>query len=249
MRPDAWPRARAAADRALRLDPMLAEGYSALGDVKFYYEWDWEGAEKAFQRANELNPNMAINHYHYAWLLAVLGRMDEAIVEQMRAQELDPLTPLHTVWLGGLYWIRGDYDKAIEEIQKVLERDPNDWLALFLLANIFADMGKHEEAVETHEKIVGLWWSLARVYAVVGREDEAREIIAKLQEKPDPLRAFGIAMVYAQLQENDKAFQWLAYEPPHAWMPGFRILPWFFPLRGDPRFDALLRKMNLPPLE
>ncbi len=247
--PDAWPRARAAADRALRLDPMLAEGYAALADVKLYYEWDWEGAEQAFLRANELNPNLALNHFHYAWLLAEIGRMDEAIVEHKRAQELDPLTPLHTAWLGGLYWIDGKYDKAIIEIQKVFEFEPDNHLATWLLALVYADIGRYEEAVETHEKYMAPWWSLARLYAEVGREDEAREIAAKLEEQPDPLRTFGLAAMYTALGDKDKAFQWLAYKPHHAWMPAFRIFFWFTPLHDDPRFHDLLQKMNLPPLE
>lgn len=247
--PDAWPRARAAADRALRLDPTLAEGFAALADVKLYYEWDWEGAEQAFLRANELNPNLAMNHYHYAWFLAETGHMDEAIIEHKRAQELDPLTPLHTSWLGGLYWIDGDFEKAIAELQKVFDFDPDNRLATWILALVYADAGRYDEAVAVHEKIIGLWWSRARLYAEVGREDEARQILAKLEEEPNPLRAFGFAAIYTALGEKDKAFQWLAYEPHHAWLPAFRIFSWFEPLHDDPRFHELLQKMNLPPLE
>ena len=97
--PDAWPRARAAAQRALILDSTLAEGHAALADVKLYYEWDWDGAEQAFKRAMELNSSLAMNHYHYAWYHALFGRLDEAIAEHKRAQALDPLRPLHTAWL------------------------------------------------------------------------------------------------------------------------------------------------------
>jgi TolB-like protein/Tfp pilus assembly protein PilF len=247
--PDAWPRARAAADRALRLDPELAEGYAALADVKFYYEWDWEGAERAFLKANELNPNLAMNHYHYAWFLAEMGRMDEAIEEHKRAQELDPLTLLHTAWLGGLYWIAGDYDLAKEELQKIFALDPDNRLATWLTALVLAEEGKYEEAVVMHEKILGLWWSLARLYAEVGRVEEAREIMAKLEQKPDPLRAFGLAACYATLGEKDKAFEWLSYKPHHAWLPAFRIFSWFSPLHEDPRFHELLEKMNLPSIQ
>ena len=233
----------------MRLDPTIAEGYAVLADVKFYYEWDWEGAERAFLRANELNPNLAMNHYHYAWYLAVIDRMDEAIVEHKRAQELDPLTPVHTAWLGGLYWIEGNYEEAIAEIQKVFKLNPENRLALFLLANVYADAGRFEEAVATHEKITGFWWSLARLYTEVGREEEAREIMAKLEEEPNSLRAFGLAACYTDLGEKDKAFQWLAYEPHHAWVPAVRIFSWFTPLRDDPRFHELLQKMNLPPVD
>lgn len=228
---------------------MLAEGHAALADVKSYYERDWEGAEQSFLRADELNPNLAMNHYHYAWYLALFGRMDEAIVEHKRAQELDPLTPLHTTWLGGLYWIDGHYKKAIEEIQKVLELDPDNRTALFVLANVYADAGMFEEAVATQEKSTGPLWSLGRVYAVVGRKDEARKIIVQLEKEPNPMRAFGLATIYAALGEKDKAFQWLAYEQQHAWVAWFRVLPWFHPLRDDPRFKDLLQRMNLPELE
>jgi serine/threonine protein kinase/tetratricopeptide (TPR) repeat protein len=246
--PDAWPRARAAADRALRLDPELAEGYAALADVKFYYEWDWEGAEAAFLKANELNPNLAMNHYHYAWFLAEMGRMEEAIVEHKRAQELDPLTILHTAWLGGLHLLAGDFDLAKEELQKVFAVDPGNMLATWITALVLEEEGKYDEAVAMHEKIPGAWWSRARLYAKVGRVEEAREIMAKLEEKPDPLRAWGLAACYATLGEKDKAFEWLNYKPHHAWMPGFRIFPWFNPLHDDPRFHELLEEMNMPPI-
>jgi serine/threonine protein kinase/tetratricopeptide (TPR) repeat protein len=247
--PDAWPRARAAADRALRLDPELAEGYAALADVKFYYEWDWEGAERAFLKANELNPNLAMNHYHYSWFLAEMGRRDEAIKEHKRAQELDPLTLLHTAWLGGLYTLYGEYALAKEELQKVFAVDPDNMLATWITSQVLEGEGKYDEAVAWHEKIPGLWWSRARLYAKVGRVEEAREIMAKLEEKPDPLRAWGLAACYATLGENDKALEWLNYKPHHAWMPGFRIFPWFNSLHDDPRFHELLQTMNMPPIQ
>jgi tetratricopeptide (TPR) repeat protein len=145
--------------------------------------------------------------------------------------------------------MEGNFEKAIDEINKVLEQDPENGLAQWRLAVTYENMGRFEEAVEVHEKIPGVWWSLARLYAKVGREDEARQIIAKLEQKPDPLRAYGIAAVYANLGEMDKAFQWLAYRPHHAWLPAVRISFWFFPLRDDPRFHELLREMNLPPVE
>ncbi len=244
--PDAWPRARAAALRALRLDETLAEGHAALAFIKCYYERDWEGAEQAFLRADELNPNLAMNHYHYAWYLAVFGRLDEAIVEHKRAQELDPLTPLHTSWLGGLYWIGGDYEKAIEEVQKALELDPDNWGALHVLGHVLAETGMYEEAIAAHQK-AGDLASLGRTYALAGRLDEARKILAELEEKEaTPWGAFGLAVLYTALGEKDEAFRWLAYEPHHAWVPGVRVMPCFEPLWDDPRLKDLLQRMNLP---
>nr|NIP79515.1 tetratricopeptide repeat protein [Gemmatimonadota bacterium]NIQ54251.1 tetratricopeptide repeat protein [Gemmatimonadota bacterium]NIU74458.1 tetratricopeptide repeat protein [Gammaproteobacteria bacterium]NIX44432.1 tetratricopeptide repeat protein [Gemmatimonadota bacterium]NIY08650.1 tetratricopeptide repeat protein [Gemmatimonadota bacterium] len=105
--PGVWPRALEAAQRAVQLDPDLAEAHAALADVMVYHAWDWEGAARAFHRANELNPNLAMNRYHYAWFLYLLGRLDEAIVQHRLAKRLDPLTPLHTAWLGYLYMMDG----------------------------------------------------------------------------------------------------------------------------------------------
>jgi len=244
--PDCWPRARAAALTALRLDETLAEGHSALATVKTYYERDWEGAEQAFLRANELNPNLAMNHYHYAWYLALFGRLDEAIVEHKRAQELDPLTPLHTTWLGGLYWIVGDYEKAIEEVQKVLELNPDNRSALHVLGNALADAGKYEEAIAAHQK-TGVLWALGRTYALAGRRDEAQKILAELEKKEaTPGVAFGLAKLYTALGEKDEAFRWLAYEQPAYSVPWVRVSRWSRPLRDDPRFKDLLQRWNLP---
>lgn len=243
--PDAWPKARQAALRALRLDEELAEGHAALAMVKTYYEWDWEGAEQEFLRADELNPNLPMNHYHYAWYHALFGRLDEAIVEHKRAQELDPLTPLHTTWLGGLYRIGGDYEKAIEEIQKTLKLYPDNWEALYALGYVLGDAGKYEEAIAAHKK-AGDLGALGHTYALAGRRDEARKILAELEEdEATPWGAYSLAVLYTALGKKDEAFRWLAYEPHHAFVPWVRVLPEFKPLWVDPRFKDLLQRMNL----
>ncbi len=248
--PDALSRARAAAERAIKLDSTLAEVHATLGMVKSYYEWDWEGAERAFLHADELNPNLAMNHYHYAWYLALFGRMDEAITEHKRAQELDPLTPLHTSWLGGLYWMDNRYEMAIEECQKAFELDPDNWAGLLVLGDVLTETGRYEEAITAHQKIARSLWPLGRTYALAGRMDEARKILAELKaKKVTPMRAFGLAVLYTALGEKDEAFRWLAYEQHHAWVAWVRVLPWFEPLWDDPRFKNVLQRMNLPELE
>ena len=252
---DVWPRARVAAQRAIALDPNLAEAHAALADVKLYMEWDWEGAESAFQRANELAPSLAMNHYHYAWYLALFGRWEEATFEHKRAQRLDPLTPLHTLWLGGLYLYNdlSRYDEAIEEAQRALEIAPDNPNALMVLGMAYSAAGLHDQAIATQRRMVelnpALEWELGLSYARAGRTDQARATLAKLEEQePTSWTAFGRAMLHAQLGEIDQAFTWLNYEPAHAWVPWARVDPWLRPkIEHDPRFAEWLSRLRLPP--
>ena len=143
---EAFPPAKEAALKALELDEMLAEAHTALALVKIYYEWDWTGAEKAFKRALELNPNIPEAHRHHAWYFVLIGRMDDAIAEMKLAQEVDPLTPIYTAELGWLYWEAKQYGKAIDEAQKSLELDPNFPVGLHVLGRVYAEKGMFEKA-------------------------------------------------------------------------------------------------------
>jgi class 3 adenylate cyclase/TolB-like protein len=252
---DAWPRAKAAAERAIALDPNLAEAYAALADVKLYMEWDWQGAEQAFIRANELSPSLAMNHYHYAWYLLLFDRWDEAVAEHMRAQQLDPLTPFHTAWLGGLYMFadRSRYEESIALAERALELQPDNPDALLVLGWAYSAAGLHERAIETGRRMVevepALKWQLGVRYAQAGRMDEARAVLAEVEsEAPTSWTAYGRATLHSQLGSVDAAFEWLAYEPPHAWVPWARIDPWLRPgIEDDPRFAAFLERLRLPP--
>ena len=251
---DSLPRAKASAQRALRLDDTLAETLNVFGFIAGYYDWEWETAEKAFQRAIEINPNLAMAHYWYSWQLIFFDRMEEAEAEHIRALELDPLTPLHAAWLGGLYWIWGRYEKALEEVNKALDMSPNAWHGLYVLGNIYIDMGMPEEAISTAKRAAELYpnmrYLLGRAYAMAGQRDEALKILSELEkEKPTPFGAFELASLYAALGNKDEAFRWLNYEHPHCWLFGIRRLPQYRNLNDDRRFHELLRKMNLPPLE
>jgi tetratricopeptide (TPR) repeat protein len=252
--PDALPRAKAAAQRALRLDDTLAEALWAYGFIASYYDWEWKTAEQTFQRALEINPNLAMAHYHYSWFHYLFGRMDEAIESHKRAQEMDPLTPLHTAWLGGLYRNAGRYEEAIAEAQRALEINPNFPIGYRVLGDTYLDMGMFEEAIATHQKLVEVapqwdYW-LGRTYVAVGREDEARKILAEWEKKePAPSVALALAVLNTALGNKDEAFRWLNYDHNHAWFPWIRVGGHWEPLHGDPRFDELLRKMNLPPIE
>jgi TolB-like protein/Tfp pilus assembly protein PilF/predicted Ser/Thr protein kinase len=251
---DSLPRAKAAAQRAFRLDDTLAETLNVFGFIAGYYDWEWEMAEKAFQRAIEINPNLAMAHYWYSWQLILFDRMKEAEAEHIRAQELDPLTPLHSAWLGGLYWIWGQYEKALEEIHKALELSPNSWTVLYVLGHIYVDRGMYEEAIEVLQKASAryknLRFLLGCAYAKSGRRDEALEILSELEKmEPTPFGAFCLAEFNIALGNMDEAFRWLNYERPHCWLAWIRVLPPFRPLRNDPRLHEMLKKMNVLPLE
>jgi tetratricopeptide (TPR) repeat protein len=247
---DAWPRARAAAERAIRLDSTVAEGWAALADYKSYAGHDWDGAEQAFRRANRLNPSLAMNHYHYAWYLTLFGRVDEAVTEHRRAAELDPLTPLHTLWIPRIFsWAR-DHERALSEARLLTEQYPEHSLIWRVLANGALGAGLAEEAVAAIEKAVELspvWTSdLAEVYAKTGRTDDALRILRELETVPPmPGVALALAKIHAALGNRKEALRWLEYEPPHAWVAWFVASESMESFRTDPRFQAVARRMNL----
>jgi TolB-like protein/predicted Ser/Thr protein kinase/Tfp pilus assembly protein PilF len=251
---DSLPRAKAAAQRALRLDDTLAETLIVFGFIAGYYDWEWETAEKAFQRAIEVNPNLAMAHYWYAWQLVLFDRMEEAIAEHKIAQKLDPLTPLHTAWLGGLYWIGERYEEALEEVNKALEISPDCWHGLLVLGQTYVSMERYEDAIAVFQKAAARYpimkYLLGWAYGAAGQRDEALEILDELRKRETtPMGAFFLAQLYTGLGNKDEAFRWLNCEHPHCWVPWFRVLPPFKLLLDDPRAQELTQKMDLLPLE
>jgi len=250
--PEAWPRARAAAVKALELDDTLAEAHAALAEVKLYYDWDWAGAERDLRRALKLNPNFADAHAQYAWYLVLLGRLDEGLAEMKRAQKLDLLQPIYTAWLGRQYWWAGQDEKAIDEARKSLELNPDFPVGLCVLGDVYAAKGMYEEAIELHQKarsIAPNWgWSLGHTYALAGQRDEALKVLADLGEEYQQRNAWGVVEIYAALGEKDEAFRCLeaGYKYRHNWIPWMARNRNYEPLRDDPRFQDLLRRMNVP---
>ena len=247
-----WSIARAAVNRALRLDSTLADAWAALADIKLYREWDWSGAEAAFRRANALNPNLAMNRYHHAWYLVLMGRTEEALAEHRRAQELDPLTPLHTVWVPGVYLWGGRFAEALDEARRVAIKYPDIGTAHFLLGAAAVELDEFDEAIKAHERAVEMsehWrWALARTYALAGRTHDARQLLAELNAQPlTRWNAYGLAALHTALGDLDEAFRYLALRPAHLWLPWTRNDPAFAPLRNDPRFAAHLATMDLKP--
>ena len=249
--PDVFPRARAAAERALKLDPDMPEALAALADVALYYDWDWARAAELFERVNELNPSLAMNHYHYAWYLALFDRLDQAIAEHKVARDLDPLRPTHTAWLGGLYNTAAQYDEAIAEALKAIELDPGYVPSYFVLVGAYSRKGMHEEAIAAARAVAdsdskyGGQELLAAAYAQAGMGDEALAILAAVEA---PSFWTG-AQAYVALGDHDRALQ--LFEG--AYQARAPILPWirqhgghFDALRDEPRFRDLLQRMSLP---
>ncbi len=250
---ETFPKAKAAALKALAIDNSLAEAHTSLGTVLRSYEWDWTGAEREYRRALQLNPGYATAHHWYAFLLSILGRHDEAIAEIKRARELDPLSLRINANVGLLLVQARRYDEAIEELQKALELESNQPAPHHFLALAYLAKAMYEEAIAEFQTAAGLSrdlhiTELAHAYAVAGKRGEARKMLDEVlagskKEFVSPVR---IAVVYVGLQEHDTAFEWLekAFQSRDARCYILNVDPRFDPLRSDPRFQSLLRRMN-----
>jgi DNA-binding winged helix-turn-helix (wHTH) protein/TolB-like protein/tetratricopeptide (TPR) repeat protein len=253
---EAMPKARAAAMKALEIDESLAEAHTSLALVKTFYEWDWSGAEREYQRAIELNPNYAMAHEWYGWHLALTGRHDESIAEVRRAQQIDPVS-IDINWsLGVVFYFARQYDKAIKQLQTTLEMDSTHRLAHFHLGASFFQKGMYEEAVAEFEKeklLAGghLSAALGYTYGVTGRRDEAEEILRGLKERSKRhfVSSNSIALVYTGLGEKDLAFEWLekAYQERSELMTWLKVDPRLDSLRSESRFTDLMRRVGLTP--
>jgi serine/threonine protein kinase/tetratricopeptide (TPR) repeat protein len=249
--PDAFQRANAAALTALRLDSLLPEAHLVLGSVKLQAEWDWAGAIRSIQRALELNPNLAEAHRFNGWYLYMLGQFEEAVAELQRAEELDPLVPLRPAEVGWMHWWEGRYDEALEGARRSLELNANFPPGLLLLGAMYAEKGMYEEAIAAHERARAAspdWgYGVAFTYALAGREAEARQEAERMAGEQHP-NLWALAEVYAALGDKDEAFKWLdaAYDARHNWMPWVARAVTLAPLRDDPRFDELVRRLDLP---
>jgi serine/threonine protein kinase/tetratricopeptide (TPR) repeat protein len=252
------PKARAAALKAIEIDDNLAEAHVSLAMVMGSYDWNWTAAEKEYRRAIELNPNYATAHHWYAGHLAQMGHHVEALEEIRKARQLDPLSPRINAVVGlHLYWAR-QYDLALEELNKALELNRNDPLTHNILGVVYLQKGKNREAIAEllranqliGEKGLPLL-DLAYAYAFVGERDEARKMLEKLerQAKRTYVSPTGIGLIYAVLGERQQAFAWLerAYEQRDYSLLELKVDPIFDPLRSDPRFQDLLRRVGLPP--
>jgi TolB-like protein/DNA-binding winged helix-turn-helix (wHTH) protein/Flp pilus assembly protein TadD len=253
---EVFPKARIAAERALALDSSLAEAHSSLAYVKFSYDWDWDGAEAEFKRAIALNPNYATAHQWYGQFLRLMGREGEAIAEGEKSLNLDPLSLIINVEAGLPYFYLDRYDEALQHYRKALEMEPNFALAHHDIGWVFEAQGKYPEAIEEFERAVqisdvaALWSALGHAYGMAGRKQDAVRVLRRLEElsKKHYVAPNYESTVYLGLGEYDRAMDLLekSYDERCWGMLWFRIGHNLKPLRGTPRFEKLLQKMNFP---
>ncbi len=257
MVPDeAYPRSKAAATRALDLEPSLAEAFTALGKVLCWYEWDFAGAERELRKAVKLNPNSAEAHFVLGTVLPSVGRLDEAIHEMRQALVLDPLSPHFGRWLGRFLFYRGDHDAAIEQSQKTLEIDAGYVQAYLNIGSAHLGLGNAAEALTWYQRGQSLPSSvrsydafIVRALAALGEREEAEAILRRLEDqgKEQYLRGEILAMGYAAVGDLDRAFAALgeALTARSAGLIYLHIDPGYAPLRGDPRFADLIGKVGV----
>ena len=255
LRPEeAFQRAKAAVARALEIDSGLAEAHAVLAHLRFVCDYDWAGAEKEFKRAMDLDPNSGDIYDFYGLMLAALGRYDEAIVAQQRAHELDPLA--HRMDIATTYLRAGRYDEAMRAITRVVDVDPHFPMGHATLGWAYLLTGKPDQGVASLQRALELspestlyLAQLGQAFAHVGRVEEARGVLRRLEELSTHryVSPYHMAYVYTGLGEHDTAMDWLerAYEERAGGVFGIKGSFLFIPLRSHPRFQALLRKMNL----
>jgi TolB-like protein/Flp pilus assembly protein TadD len=252
----ALPKAREAALRALELDDTLAETHCALGWMYMFFDYDWAGAERHFRRAIELAPLSVDAHLRYSdYLLWVRGRFDEAIAEARRCVELEPTSVVANTWLGRHLCRAGRYDEAITQLRKAIELDPSHWHAHHNLAEAYRLKSMYPEAIAAVQAAIALagphTWNLgdlALVYAASGKTADAEAIYDELlaRSRREYVQSSWLGHLSAALGRIDDAFEWLdrAYDERDGILVCVKYFRGSDPLRDDPRFDALLKRMG-----
>ena len=256
---EAAPKAKAAALRALELDPALADAHASLAYVHRLFDWDWRGAEAEFREAVRLNPGYAEGHRWYGQFLSGMARHDEALREATRALELDPLSIVIHTAVGDVLFYARRYPEAIGYYRKALAMDPSFQAGHSDLARALEFDGSAEEAIREYEAAVQLAGrteteadpsiGLANAYAVAGRRADAHRVLDELKRWRETryVSPWGLASIYSRLGEEGQALDWLerAYEEHDSTLVWLKVHPRFDPLRDHDRFRALLRQMNL----
>jgi len=247
---DAWPKVKTYAEKALALDPSMAEGILLLADLKFAWDWDLKGAEECYKRAIELDPNLALAHFWYGFYLTSQKRFEQGIAEMKKALRLDPLYPDYPLDIGYGFSLAGEYDSALAYVERAAELDSTIDLIFVTRSDIYLRQGKFADAIEEAEKGVAVGGALslpqlALAYALSGQDDKARESIAKLEGYPAPRL---LAEVYCALGDREKALEYLekAYqERDYGLMMPAMWGPWCDFIKPDPRYQEIMKKVGV----
>jgi TolB-like protein/DNA-binding winged helix-turn-helix (wHTH) protein len=251
---EAYPKAKAAAAKAMELDDSLAEAHISLAFVLQNFDWDWASAKREFDRGLELSPRYATGHHWYAWYLTAVGRTPEAIAEMKIAQDLDPLSLIIGADLAEELIIAHRYDEAIAQSRKTIDMDPRFAVAHYELGQALVQKHMHDSGIAELQKAIEFSGgsstfksNLAYAYAVSGRRDKATEILGDLKKsaKPGFSNASEIALVHVGLNEYDQAMEWLETADKERFNPSILMRPAFDPLRTNPGFQNLLRRIGL----
>ncbi|HET9326000.1 MAG TPA: protein kinase [Candidatus Eisenbacteria bacterium] len=253
---EVFPKAREAAVRSVELDDGLAEAHASLAYIRAYYEWDWAAAEREFRKALDLRPSFADAHFSYSRFLAASGRMKEAMEEIHRAEELDPRSTLLNANVALLNYFQGHYDEALSHLLEISRADSTMSTARWGIGLAYEAKGMGSQALASLEQAtklsgsLNLKASLGHAYARFGDASRAREILSLLTERTRKgyVPSYFFALVYVGLGDKDRAFEWLerAYQERSTVLAYLRIDPRLAPLRSDPRYSALVRRLGFP---
>jgi len=252
---EALPKAKAAAIKALELDSLLSEAHTSLGYSLRAFDWDFDSAGKEFQRAIELNPGYATAHHWNAMNLGLLDRPKEALVEMRKAENLDPLSLIINADLAEFLLLTHSYDESLEQSRKTIEMDASFALGHKQLGDAYLLKQMDKEAVAELQKAVRLSRGspiciadLARAYVASGKINEAAKLLSDLEKGSNTsfTNAPQIAMIYASMGDSDQAMYWLERAYKERFNPSVLLRSGFDPLRSDPRFEDLMRRIGLP---
>jgi len=252
---EAYSKSKSAATRALEIDETLPEGHVVHAEAIVVLDRDWAGARRGLERALELNPNSANAQEGYGFHLLLVGRSHEGIAHVKRAVDLDALSPQRHSSLAWAYYVNRQFDETLHQARVAVELAPGTDLG-WLVAVALVEQGMYEKAIaEFRESAKGVapaltLGHLGNAYARAGKAREARQCLRELEErsKEDGTGTYEVALIHAGLGEKDQAFEWLgrAYEEHDQGLIFLRVDPSLDPLRSDPRFQDLLRRMNFP---
>ena len=255
---EVMPKAKAYVAKALERDPLLGDAYVAQGAFKYFFEWDWSGAESDFKRAIELGSSDAAGaHQLYSYYFWAMRRFDEGIAEMNRAHELAPLALTINEDLGVAYYYSGKYEEAIQQQNHTIELDSNYFFGYLRRGQAYLHKGMHKEAIDDISKartLSGNWPTavaeLGCAYALSGQKSKAQPLLDELKKRSQKeyIDPYLIALVYTSMGEDDASFEWLAkaYEARSPWLTWINVEPKFQRVRSDQRFIELLHKVGLP---